>query len=89
MTPTSPPPPLGPRVLRLRGLLRGVCHELFRRIVGEQSELVGIDALPPGTVLASEQLLDLVLQLLDPPLGLRDRARLPADDLMAEGQVGG
>ena len=89
LPPASPPPPLRLRVLRLRGLLRGILGDVFGRVVGEQAELVGIDALPPGTVLATEQLLDLMLQLLDPPLGLLDRVRLLADDLVAEVQVVG
>ena len=49
-------------------------------LVDEQAELIGIDALPPGTELAAEQELDLVLQLLDPPLRVPDRVRLLADD---------
>src|SRR5262249_60604711 len=58
-------------------------------LIDEQPELVGIDALAPGTILAAEQLLDLVLQLLDPSLRLPDRLRLLADDLVAKGQVVG
>src|SRR5512135_716766 len=86
----SPAPPVPPRFrdLRLRRLLDGRLGDAIRG-VGEQAELGGIDALPPGTVLAAEQLLDLVLQLLDPPLRLPDRVRLLADDLVAESQVVG
>src|SRR4051812_1359788 len=83
------PTPLRFRVLCLRGLLRGVFNEVFGRVVGEQTERVGLDALPPRAVLAAEQLLDLMLQLLDPSSGLLDRVRLLADDLVAEGQIVG
>ncbi len=41
----------------------------------------------PGSELPAQQPLDLMLQLLDPLLGLADRVRLLADDLVAEGQV--
>src|SRR5262249_22224891 len=69
--------------------LRDTLGQALGRLVGEEPELVGIDALPPGTILAAEQLLDLVLELLDPPLGLLDGGGLLADDLLAEVQVGG
>lgn len=36
----------------------------------------GIDALPSGAILAAGQRLELVLELLDPPLRLPDRVRL-------------
>ena len=40
-----------------------------------------------GAVLPAEQLLDLVLQLLDPPVGLPNGSGLLADQLVAEGQA--
>lgn len=40
------------------------------RVVGEQPELAGVEPLTAGAVLSSEQQLDVVLQLLDPPPGL-------------------
>ena len=89
LPPPAPPTPFRFRVLRLRRLLGGTLGNVFGGILGEQPELVGIDALPPGAVLATEQQLDLMLQLLDPPLRLPDRVRLLADDLVAEGQVVG
>ena len=47
----------------------------------------GINALATWAELATVEQLDLVFQLLDPPLRLPDRLRLLADDLVAEGQV--
>jgi hypothetical protein len=85
-----PEPPVPPQLgdLRLRRLLGGRLSVVTGG-VGEQAELAGIDALPPGAVLAAEQLLDLVLQLADSPLRLPDRLRLLADHLVAEVQVVG
>src|SRR4051794_17994883 len=89
------PPTPAPSATAGRGVL---CLGRRRRIavgrslgllVGEETELVGIGALAPGTILAAEELLDLVLKLLDPPTGLPDRVRLLADDLVAEGQFVG
>src|SRR5262249_18012430 len=77
------------RVSRLGRLLRRTPDRALGRRVGDQRELVGVDALPAGTMLAAEQPLDLVLQLLDPPLGLLDGGGLLADDLVAEVQVVG
>src|SRR5262249_52643237 len=68
---------------------RRALGQVLGRPVGEQRELLGLDALPSGTMLAAEQLLDLVLELLDPPLGLLDGGGLLADDLVAQGQIGG
>src|SRR4051794_22265967 len=54
------PPPAAPLPRRFLFLiLRRPCYSnhvgVFGRIVGEQPELVGIDALPPGAELATEQ----------------------------------
>jgi hypothetical protein len=48
-----------------------------------------MNALAPEAILAAEQLLDLMRELLDPPLRLSDRVRLLADYLVAEGHVVG
>jgi hypothetical protein len=42
------------RVLRLGRLLRDNLGLALGRVVGEEPELVGIDALPPGTIVAAE-----------------------------------
>ena len=85
----APPVPTRFRDLRPQRLLGGRLHDAIGGLVGEQAQLVGVDALPPGAELAAEELLDLVIQLLDPPLRLPNRLRLLADDLVAEPQVVG
>src|SRR3954453_7911583 len=49
----SPPTPFRFRLLSFRRLLSGTLGNVFGGIVGEQPELVGIDALAPGTVLTT------------------------------------
>jgi hypothetical protein len=73
----------GHRILGLGSCLRSTLGLALGRLVAKQPELVGIDTLPPGTILAAEQLLDLMLKLLDPPLHLLDGSGLLADDLVA------
>src|SRR5262245_34210391 len=63
----APPVPLWLHCMRPRWLSRDDLGDVLRRVLGEQLELVRIDALPPRAELATEQQLELVLQLLDPP----------------------
>src|SRR5512135_1212812 len=89
LPPLAPPIPLRLRHIRPRWLLRGDPGDVIRRVLGEQPELVRVDAFPPRAELATEQQPELVLQLLDAPLRPLDRLRLLADDLVAKLQVRG
>ena len=67
-------------VLRREGLVA---------LLGEESQLVGVEAFAARTVLLTQQHVHRVFELLDPPLSLVERIRLLADQLVAEGNVVG
>jgi hypothetical protein len=56
-------------------------------LVGEESQLVGVESFAPRAELLAEQDIHRVFELLDPPLGLLERVRLLADQLVAEGDL--
>ena len=68
------------------GVLRG------RRLVallGEESQLVRVEAFAARAVLLTQQHVHRVFELLDPPLSLVERVRLLADQLVTESNVVG
>ena len=72
---------------------RGFIHcfmfrKMVEQLVGlEQWQLIWVDALGMGTILAAQQPFDVMLDLLQLPLQFANRRLLLSDDLMAERQV--
>ena len=61
-------------------------RHMVEQLVGlEQWQLIWVDALGMGTILATQQPLDVMLDLLQLPLELANRRLLLSNDLMTEG----
>jgi len=68
------------------GFLRCGC---FVALLGEESQLVGVEAFAARAVLLAQQHVHRVFELLDPPLSIVEGFRLLADQLVTEGNVVG
>jgi hypothetical protein len=71
---------------------RFIHYFMFRKMVEqlvrlEQWQLIWVDALGMGTILATQQPFDVVLDLLQLPLQLANRRLLLSNDLMTERQI--
>jgi hypothetical protein len=65
-------------------VLRHMVEQLVRL---EQWQLIWVDALGMGTILATQQPFDVVLDLLQLPLQFANRRLLFSNDLMTERQI--
>ena len=63
-------------------------RHMVEQLVGlEQWQLIRVDALGMGTILATQQPFDVMLDLLQLPLQLANRRLLLSNDLMTERQI--